>query len=459
MTRKSKQDYFNCKALCKPEDKGSRLFLVHQSIDLALEYRASFTSLDRYNTMDEAALMRKLHALEETQDERTSLPSPLTYASRLSAVDNYKQYVFPTATNNLTYDLESPYAFSYLDGAFFWTREDALSAIQWQPAARPPCLNCVVAGEVSAKLCDRLSRQERHKGMVRCCHRCEKLGHQDSCVELVELRVDWPSLKEVLATPKDMENLPYVPRRQTAQTDRADSRIWTISEKKLRASGKVIWRPINLQYGDVCRKKDVVAQLEAGAGQRITRLRFSPSSNRSWQTPHDTAGNPVPPVSLKVARQQVAQWDAEHVRHSDSDKAAPSSTLATTIARSGSHLSTPTSASSRLSGDFQYWSSCLLAGRSERYKSNLKQYGRTRANREDKAFEDAVVGLLSSLRELLDQRKSLMSSGYDESEAHKIAVQKLSEGTQAWFQDLVPDLIYGNDQSRSASPESDCDSR
>ena len=407
--------------------------------------------------MDEATLMRKLHALEEIQDKEASLPSPLIYASRLSAVDKYKQYIFPTADNNLTYDLESPYAFSYLDGAFFWTREDAMSAIHWQPAARPPCLNCVVAGEVHAKLCDRLSRQERHKGMVRCCHRCEKLGHQDSCLELVELRIDWPSLTEVLATPQGMEKLPYVSRRRNAQTDRATSRIWTTSEKKLRASGKVIWRPINLQYGDVSIKANVVARWEAGKGQSITRSQFSPSANKSWQTPHGPNGDPMPPVSLKVARQQVAQWDAEDLSQSDSDKRSAGLRSVKAIARSASHSSTPASASSSPSGEFPYWSSCLLAGRSERYKRYLQQYGRVRANREDEAFDEAVVRLLSSLRELLEQRRSLISSGNQESEAHKMAVQELSEETQAWFQDIVPDLIYGNEQSRSASPESNND--
>ena len=407
--------------------------------------------------MDEATLMRKLHAIEEIQGEEASLPSPLIYASRLSAVDKYKQYVFPTADNNLTYDLESPYAFSYLDGAFFWTREDAMSAIHWQPAACPPCLNCVVAGEVYAKLCNRLPRQERHKGMTRCCHRCEGLGHEDSCVELVELRVDWPSLKEVLATPKGMQNLPYVPRRRHAQTHRVGSRIWTTSEKKLRASGKVIWRPINLHYGDVSSKANVVARWEAGKGQSITRSQLSPSANRSWQTPHGPDGGPIPPVSLKVARQQVAQWDAEDLRQSDSDIASADLRSVKSFARSASHLSTPEATSSTPSGEFQYLSSCLLAGRSERYERNLQQYGRVRANREDKAFNEAVVGLLSSLRAMLEQRKSFIASGNKEGEAHRMAVQTLSEGTQAWFQDLVPDLIYGNDQSRSASPESSSD--
>ena len=415
--------------------------------------------LDRYNKMDEATLMRKLHAIEEIQDEGVSLPSPLTYASRLSAVDKYKQYIFPTANNDLTYDLESPYAFSYLDGAFFWTREDALSAFHWHPAARPPCLNCVVAGEVYAKLCNRLPRQERHKGMVRCCHRCETLGHEDSCVESIELRVDWPSLREVLATPKGMENLPYVPRRQNAPTDRADSRIWTTSEKKLRASGKVIWRPINLQYGDVSSKANVVARWEAGKGQSITRSQFSPSANKSWQTPHGPDGDPIPQVSLKVARQQVAQWDAEDLRQSDSDAGSADLRSVKAIARSASHLSTPASASSSPSGEFQYWSSRLLAGRSERYERNLQQYGRVRANREDKAFDEAIMGLLGSLRRLLDQKKSFIASGNKEDKAHRMAVQELSEEIQTWFQDLVPDLIYGDGQSRSASPGSDSDSR
>ena len=276
-------------------------------------------------------------------------------------------------------------------------------------------------------------------------------------MELVELRIDWPSLKEVLATAKGMENLPYVPHRQTAQTDRADWRIWTISEKKLRASGKVIWRPINLQYGDVSRKQDVVARWEAGKGQCITRSQLSPSANKSWQTPHGPDGDPIPPVSLTVARQQVAQWDAEDLRQSDSDITSTDSGSVKAIARSTSHLSTPVSVSSTSSGEFQYWSSCLLAGRSERYERNVQQYGRVRANGEDRAFEEAVVGLLSSLRAMLEQRKSLILTGNQEAEAHKMAIQELSEETQAWFQDLVPDLIYGNDQSRSASPESSSD--
>ena len=407
--------------------------------------------------MDETTLMRKLHAVEDIQNEGASLPSPLIYASRLSAVDKCKQYIFPAANNNLTYDLESPYAVSYLDGSFFWTREDALSAYHWQPAARPPCLNCVVAGEIYGKLCDRLPRQELHKGMIRCCHRCEKLGREDSCVELIELRIVWPSLKEISATPKGMEDLPYVPSRQNAQTDRVDSKIWTTGEKKLRASGKVIWRPINLQCGDANSKQDIVARWEAGAGQGISRSQFSPSANKSWQTPYGLDGDPIPLVSLKVARQQVAQWDAEDLRQSDSDMASSDLRLVKASSRSSSHLSTTVSASSCPSDEFQYWSSCLLVGRSERYDRNLKQYGRARANHEDRAFDEAVVGLLSSLRELLERRKSLILSGNEESVAHKIAVQELSEGTQAWFQDLVPDLIYGKEQSRSGSPESNSD--
>lgn len=405
--------------------------------------------------MDVVNLMRKLlHLLEEPEDVGVSLPSPLTHASRLALVDKCKQYIFPTACNDLTYDLETPYAFCYLDGAFFWTREDALSAIHWQPAARPPCLNCVIAGEIYAKLCDRLSRQERHKGMIRCCHRCENLGCEDSCVEMIELRIDWPSVEEVLATPHGMENLPYVPRRLNAQTDRASARIWTASERKLRTSGKVIWRPINLSYGDIESKQDVVARWEAGAGHHITRSQFSPSANKSWQTPRGPDGKPIPSVSLSVARKQVLQWDAESLEQPASNKVSPDSTSARSVAQPASHASTSASAGSRTNDQFQYWSSCLLSARPERYNRNLEQYGRLRANREDEAFDETIVGLLRSLRELLDRRKSLMSLGNSDSEAHKIAVQELSEGTQTWFQELLPDLIYGNDQSRSVSPES-----
>lgn len=246
------------------------------------------------------------------EDTTTSTKHHIAFEDRFSTFNSWPQYIFPSEANDLTYELETPYAFSHHTPAFFWTRDDALAAICWNIHARLPCLNCVLAGEVHAKLCDQSARQERHRGMIRCCHRCEWLGMAEACVEMIELRMNW-MLDHKTSTVNP--NLSDPPKGSSGFTKTKkswkDERIWTKTERTYREEGKVIWRPINLNYGDATWKQEIVAEWKTEPDQSLRRFKFAPSASPDGSEQHVIRTESMKERILLIARQQVDLWDRQ----------------------------------------------------------------------------------------------------------------------------------------------------
>lgn len=381
--------------------------------------------------MDAGNISPKPTSLKTTDSDDNAMPDSLkraiTYDDHLSTFDSWPQHVFPSCANSLTYELEMPYAFSHHVPAFFWSREDALAAVHWNIYARPPCLNCVTSGEIDAKLCDRLARQERHYGTVRCCHRCEELEMEESCIEMIELRVDWPKDRELAVGKLNLVDLPNGPNR-LRRTNKGwmDKRIWTEEERACRAHGTVIWRPINLNYGDAKAKKSIVAQWHSGEGQGIARPEFSAIASKS---------------ALRLARWQVDHWDGENREKRSESQSTDYSISDKAVPKSQTDIGLPDSETICNVHSFEHWSSLLLSARIDLYQANLSTYGRAKANQVDEDFERVSLDLLAHVRKFLTRRQTLRKDGRSNEEAHYMAMHELREETRTWIYELIPALL------------------
>ena len=190
------------------------------------------------------------------------------FDKRDSTFDRFPQYIFPSSFNASTVpgELERPWAYSHHQAAFYWTEADALSALHWNIYARPPCLNCVLAGSDVARRCNRWAKQWKTRGTRRCCTCCQEAVLAEACVEMVELRI----IPNFAA--KRFNGTNFTPRFDKGGVDLF---LWSAGEVKLRNQGKVIWRPINLKYGDVELKRRLMVNFESRGACGLTMLEIN----------------------------------------------------------------------------------------------------------------------------------------------------------------------------------------
>jgi hypothetical protein len=221
--------------------------------------------------------------------------------ARRGTFNKAKQHFYPSRENDLSYELEAPYAHSLSNGARYWTREDALSDIRWNSLAITPCLNCLLdRGRSSSRACDLSMRREASLGMVGCCTRCEDTGQEQACVELIEVRAThiFEPLPDTSGSTETMVQL-YRPLKRFSESFHKikDIGIWGRNAHEQRASGLVAWRPVNLLFGDDRRKAQVVAEYEQ---MKQKPVMLEPNL--------DQESSPCP-WRLKYARGLVKAWD------------------------------------------------------------------------------------------------------------------------------------------------------
>lgn len=216
--------------------------------------------------------------------------------ARHSSLHKYPQNIFPSKNenNHLDSDLEVPYAFSHELSAFYFTEADALENHKLNIWAKPPCLNCEIAGDTYARQCDRYARQEDSEGQIQCCSRCKRKGDNWSCIEQLEIRADG-NYGRVLRHPVDRKDSTATVN-SVGSTDSKDSftldnvdyitvdfNQWCGEEQDLRRKGLVWWSPINLEYGDAVRKKDIVEQWLRRDTQPELRFAQLKSGEVTWK--------------------------------------------------------------------------------------------------------------------------------------------------------------------------------
>ena len=363
------------------------------------------------------------------------------FDDRRSTFHRYPQYIFPSYANNLDDTLETPYAYSHHQAAFYWTREDALAALIWNFPAQPPCLNCVLAGEGFARRCNRLSRQRKSRGMKRCCQRCERTGNLEVCVEMMEIR----SIPKFLPDGRNF--------RPRISKYGVDMFLWTDAEKALRREGKVIWRPINLDYADAVAKAKLMEDFEAGAAGDITKLSINLAMS-PWEQHNDDQKARL--ECQRMMRRKVATWDRADCA-TDLTESLPIEKEQEMTLQLNEHCDddeeklktqSPEELWSDIEEQCERWKGEVLEARLELYEKEVKNQGRATANKNDEQWNENVHIVLRSIRDFFDQKGLFLEQGRDEESACRESARLIPLETRKWIQELIPGMLFPTNSSR-----------
>lgn len=351
------------------------------------------------------------------------------------------QHFYPTENNRLTTDLETPYAHCLSNGVCYWTREDALADIRWRPRTDLPCMNCLLFGDVAtAKRCDRYTRQESAGGMVRCCGQCEQMWGADACVELIEVRTNHlfesMPMHDTISTSVEEPD----PKRMR------DIGIWSDEESRLRAEGSVAWRPINLSYGDVDVKAEVVASYQRGTAGQIALLE-----------PETYVGRPPAADCLKIARRLVETWDgideevaaAQETQETDQsdenhlDEAGESADPGPgdENTNSGHADQEQEDVDLGIDDEVRHWCETILGAACDLYQEQVKTFGRADANTINDAWQEVSLEALAQIRRYFMIKQVMRRRGSSESEVCDVALAEVPEEMRGWFEELVPEML------------------
>jgi hypothetical protein len=375
------------------------------------------------------------------------------FDDRRSTFHRFHQYLFPSEMNESTLPghLEAPYAYSHHQAAFYWTRQDALSALIWNPSARPPCLNCVLAGEAVAKRCDRMERQWSSEGLTWCCKTCVDTGHEHACVEMIELRIV-PKFCSLFD-----DGSVFSPRFGRKGTDRF---IWTADEKALRRQGKVIWRPINLHSDDFHKKAELMARFEAGGAGEMTRFCISPGLS------HPEKHNANSESWLKarfMMRRKVEHWDRAETSYlvlendpgpeailepeaASAPRVTPKLTTVFNDSHENKENSEPVTAAIKIDDverDWLIWRKELLRARHKAREEQTKDLGQGGAAKIDAEWHKRSEQVLEAVRHFLDKRSVFLARWPGEVEkAVWEAAGEVDSKARVWIEELVPELLF-----------------
>ena len=385
-------------------------------------------------------------------------PHECTQFGRRSTFDDWPQYLFPSKWNNLAADLQTPYAFSHHNTAFYWTKDDAKELIRWNINAQPPCLNCIVLGEARAKACDRLRRQEQTYGISRCCTCCEKRGLDDACIETIEIRID--GMHGLEGATEEAERHFCIQSRNdvdlltarntgTGRLGRSfmDDVPWIDSERALRKEGLVLWRPINLHVGNTEAKTDLMREFEAEESSSLTRSTLAENEARFVLRIEDI--NFDYDGIREDMEAQVVRWDSEdlagarpvpgstNVAGRQASELIPNSEAVAEGASTSLLIKNP-----NLKDLYEHWSSQLARSQAELYAVMVKGSGRQAAEAAAATWERDSAEVISQIQVFLEHKTSaILQRGLGIEEANRSAAAALTNTARYWLRRLTPDIM------------------
>ena len=239
--------------------------------------------------------------------------------------------------------------------------------------------------------------------------------------------------------------------------------LWTDEEKTLRKQGAVVWRPLNLEVGDVETKGNLVADFAAGGARDITRFCISPpilqqemssSEHRAWW------------VAQRMMRRKTNRWDREEAepesdwasllggmvrgqaRPTNKDKATdvarlngPDDNKENEQSHHRVHLSMDIEAQS------QRWVSAFRQVRQEQYERDVKTLGTFEAHKKDSRWKldgpKIITGVHSFFKEKQIFLEKERKRGNDEDEAEQYASWESARILDEESRDLLEEFIPG----------------
>ena len=355
---------------------------------------------------------------------------PLTPA-RHSSLHLYPQHIFPSKLNNLEKTLQGPYAFSHQSAAFYWTRDDALANHKLNIWAKPPCLNCELAGEDYARRCDRYKRQEDSLGQIHSCSRCERVGQSDSCVEQIEIRADG-KYGEVVEGKGIMHQISQ----------------HSTEERNLRSVGLVWWMPINLETGDIDKKNKLLIQRrEQKMRPRALPVEGIDSNRVKWIEKCVSKHKFKEKIRIQkeMNQQRVTDWGEEdlsleplllcfQVKEAD----APATVRMLNRADSKSAVE---ERAAKLGSDKLYWSTRIRAERDELYLKEVAELGMSVADTLQAAWDSVESDILSVACRFLERKSAYMGSSTSEEEVIAFSRKGLEQEVIGQLDELVPQMF------------------
>jgi hypothetical protein len=354
---------------------------------------------------------------------------------RQETLSIYPQHIFPSELNKLDSSLETPYAFSYKEAAFYWTRDDALANRKLNIWAKPPCLNCELAGEGPARRCNRYTRQEDSLGKIQSCTRCERECGATSCVEQIEIRADGTyghtdtGIDPDIDVEKDMPSEPRQP---------------FVEEQNLRASGLVWWMPINLGHGNIEKKEALVARWKQQRQSQVAPPTMGNINSQSSRVDQIAMALIQERVLVGRARNQnlVAEWDENDLMLEprllalQAEGAEETTKKALKFTKSGDECQ-----NSKLADKQLYWTNKIEEQTAKRYFKEAEVVGRDVEDALQTAEEALVRQCISQACGFLRLRQNLVDSGSSEEVAILSSKKALSEEVSDHLQSLVPQMF------------------
>jgi hypothetical protein len=363
-----------------------------------------------------------------------------------------------------------PYAFSHRHAAFYWTEDDARENYKLNIWAKPPCLNCEVAGENYSRRCDIYEKQEDSEGQIQCCSRCKRKGDDWSCIEQLEIRADGNYGRVVR---QSVEKEDHVDSKEAATPENVDYitvefNQWCREEQELRKNGLSWWEPINLECGDVDRKEEIVEQWK----QRDARPGFPSTQTNtgklSWKKLKQIAssqwGRPTEQLdsdkaswengrALKQALQErmslckqineelVAEWNMEEGDLKREAEQAEEDALTRQL-QPDDDLGV-----FELERETNYWSEKIRIERIQQYHKEVTEVGQEVAELSQRAWEAREGEVVSQACHFLGRKQYWMSSGLGEQDAITLSMAELwgelDGGSDSVndLEDLVPQIF------------------
>ncbi len=300
-----------------------------------------------------------------------------------------------------------------------------------------------------ARRCDLGSRMDESFGKARTCGRCSRNGHEDRCVEMIELRKDG----SVSAQNGDFS------------TKELGGCMWSERERRLRQNGLVAWRAVNLQVGNTEAKEEVTREWD-----RLREYSTTFACKKNWTLPmrtklaypsnkkevarirreinRDRESAEEKHARLKKAAATVEEWDREDELLGIQTLVSDSSTLEgqrmeddeqfeATRANSESMLDRIPVLETYIAEQKRFWHDHICAGSVHLYKRELAQKGVQAAAESEEEWEKAKSLVSSEVEGLLDTILRGRADGVDEAEI-LTGVEKVSAVTREWLDRLTP---------------------
>ena len=277
---------------------------------------------------------------------------------------------------------------------------------------------------------------------MQCCKRCESTGVADACIEMVEIRI----LPQFV--PLKPDGKVFRPRFNGSGVDMF---LWIDEEKELRRQGKVIWRPLNLIFGDAATKAKLMTKFEAGGAGGFTRLAVDFEESQRNGFDHDVK---VWKKAQRMMRRNVERWTHEeaelamarlgqkdHIQTSQPEIHSEKNVIQLGGAQDDKENQQPCKQRQDTEKQRSKWETEFLDAKQELYEQNMRAFGRTEADETEERWVEDMPKMMRGIRDFFEQKCSFLERGRNEEYACWESARFLTLPTRNLIEDFIPGML------------------